>query len=108
MSKRERIKTTTKVERRKRIVTYVTVEKEIVVLGPVVGGFAAAVRRLRQDSLMTQQQLADAVGMSRTSITNIELGRQRVLLEDLWSFAKAFDLPPMRLFTLVNQHVVNQ
>jgi transcriptional regulator with XRE-family HTH domain len=34
------------------------------------------VRALRVAHNMTQQQLADAVGLSRTSITNVEAGRQ--------------------------------
>ena len=40
-------------------------------LGPTL----KAMRRMRK---MTQQQLADSVGLTRTSITNIEAGKQTV------------------------------
>ena len=50
MSRRERIKTVSKVERRKRIITYVTVEKQVVALGPVAAAFARAMRMARSDA----------------------------------------------------------
>lgn len=36
----------------------------------------ARVRRLRLERNISQAQLAEAIGMARTSITNIEVGRQ--------------------------------
>lgn len=38
---------------------------------------------------ITQTELAAVVGVSRTSITNIESGKQRVLLEDIYLIAHA-------------------
>jgi transcriptional regulator with XRE-family HTH domain len=40
-------------------------------------------RSLRTEAGMTQADLGDATGYSRTSITNIEQGRQNVTLEAL-------------------------
>ena len=105
MSRRERVKTVAKVERRKRIVTYVTVERQVVALGPVAAAFARAMRMARSDAGMTQQQVADAMGLSRTSIANIEMGRQRVYLEDVWAFAKALHTTPTKLFAAVAKRV---
>lgn len=48
--------------------------------------FGDAVRVARDRAGMTQDELAKAVGLTRTSITNIEAGRQRPLL------CQAFDL----------------
>lgn len=46
--------------------------------------------RARREKLgLTQQELAEAVGLSRTSVTNIERGRQAVLVHQLAIFAKA-------------------
>jgi transcriptional regulator with XRE-family HTH domain len=42
---------------------------------------------------LTQAQLADLVGLSRASITNIERGRQRVQLHLVYSFANALQTP---------------
>ena len=47
---------------------------------------------LRRKSNMTQQQLADAVGISRASVANIERGEQRVFLDQAVAIASLFDL----------------
>ena len=49
------------------------------------------VRALREKRHLTQEALADQVGLSRTSVTNIERGRQAVLVHQLLLFAKALD-----------------
>jgi DNA-binding XRE family transcriptional regulator len=51
----------------------------------------------RQAKGMTQQKLADAVGLTRTSIVNIEAHRQAITLPTLYSLAKALDVNPRRL-----------
>lgn len=45
----------------------------------------------------TQEELAKKVGLTRTSITNLEAGRQRVLLHDVEAFAAAFNTTPKNL-----------
>lgn len=42
--------------------------------------FGRRVRAAREASALTQQGLADALGLTRSSVANIEAGRQRVLL----------------------------
>lgn len=57
-------------------------------------------RRLRQartDADLTQQQLADKVGVSRASVANIEAGRQPFLLHVLNGFAAALEVKPCTL-----------
>ncbi|MGW1419839.1 helix-turn-helix domain-containing protein [Bradyrhizobium manausense] len=46
---------------------------------------------------MTQEELARRVQLSRASITNIEKGRQRVLLHQLIEIADALDAKPSEL-----------
>ncbi len=54
-------------------------------------GKAIAVRR---DELeLTQQALADAVGLSRASLANIETGRQKILLHYLYRIAATLKVP---------------
>lgn len=42
--------------------------------------FGRRVRAARERSSLTQQALADALGLTRSSVANIEAGRQRALL----------------------------
>lgn len=52
---------------------------------------------IRQAKRMTQEQLAKAVGLSRTSIVNIESQRQAITLETLYALGKALGVNPKRL-----------
>jgi transcriptional regulator with XRE-family HTH domain len=54
------------------------------------------IRRARADRL-TQQAVADRVGLSRAAVANIELGRQRVALHMLLRFAEALGVEPTDL-----------
>jgi transcriptional regulator with XRE-family HTH domain len=46
---------------------------------------------------MTQEQLGDRVKLSRTSIVNIEKGRQRIAAHQLCVFAEALKIAPVGL-----------
>jgi len=54
----------------------------------------AAIRDRREYLGITQDTLAARVGLSRTSITNIERGRQSILLHQFVSFCVALGLRP--------------
>lgn len=54
-------------------------------------GEAVAIRRKALH--LTQAQVAAKVGISRASIANIEAGRQKVLLHQVYLFAEALKLP---------------
>lgn len=64
---------------------------------PIPTAFGLRLARLRQDVELTQQDLAKRVGLSRTSVTNIEKGRQQVTLETLYRLAGALGKPPEEL-----------
>jgi transcriptional regulator with XRE-family HTH domain len=51
--------------------------------------FGLRIRIIREALGMSQQEMARRVKLERTSITNIEAGRQRVLLDDVVKFAAA-------------------
>lgn len=51
------------------------------------------IRAAREIRKMTQEQLGSAVKLSRTSITNIELGRQRLLVDQLAGIASMLETP---------------
>jgi putative transcriptional regulator len=58
------------------------------------------VRELRSERGWTQQQLADAVGVSRQSINSIERNRYVPSLELALTFARVFGRPTDEIFTL--------
>jgi len=51
-------------------------------------------RARREQLQLTQNEVAEAVGLSRTSVTNIESGRQALLLHQLQRFALILRLDP--------------
>jgi len=61
--------------------------------------FGQNVRRQRQrvGVKLSQDALAKRVGLSRTSVTNIEKGRQQLPLHMLYSFADALGVEPVSL-----------
>jgi transcriptional regulator with XRE-family HTH domain len=59
--------------------------------------FGVRVEHIRTALGWTQDELAKKVGLTRTSITNIESGRQRILLHDVEKFAEVFGTTPKGL-----------
>src|SRR5437879_1262354 len=53
--------------------------------------FGSRLRALREEKSVTQEELARRVDLSRTSITNIEKGRQRIMLHQVVELAEALD-----------------
>ena len=54
-------------------------------------------RKARKDAHLTQNAVAERVGLSRTSITNIEKGRQHIPIHTLMSLADAVGVHPEEL-----------
>ena len=67
--------------------------------------FGANVKRLRRERGITQQALSEVLGMTRTSITNIETGRQNVPTTGLLAIARALDCEPAELLRQVEMTV---
>jgi transcriptional regulator with XRE-family HTH domain len=63
----------------------------------VYGQFGLRVRRIREALGIDQASLAKRVGLTRTSIVNIEASRQRVLLADVEKFASALGVSEKHL-----------
>jgi transcriptional regulator with XRE-family HTH domain len=57
----------------------------------------ARVRMIRETLGLDQSELGKRVGLNRTSITNIEAGRQRLLLHNIETFARALGTSPKHL-----------
>jgi transcriptional regulator with XRE-family HTH domain len=64
---------------------------------PIYRDFGRRLRKARAKATLTQEGLAQRVGLTRTSITNIEQGNQHVGLHLLYQLAKAVGVPPVEL-----------
>ncbi len=56
--------------------------------------FGATVAAKRKEMHLTQDELSRRCGLSRTTIANIEMGRQSVKLSHVRPLATALEMPP--------------
>lgn len=61
--------------------------------------FGKRLRQFRRAAKLTQAQVAEHVGLTRTSITNIEHGRQHLMLHQLVLLASAVKVSPTQLLS---------
>ena len=59
------------------------------------------IRTARTSTGLTQRQLADRLGVERTSITNVEAGRQRIPVHMLYRFCVALEIEVIELLPSV-------
>lgn len=64
---------------------------------PVYKTIGAMIRGRRRKMELPQQTLAARLGISRATLANIETGRQRVLVHQLYAFAEVLQLKPSDL-----------
>lgn len=64
---------------------------------PTYAVLGMRIKHLREKKGMTQTDVADLVGLTRVSVTNIELGRQRMVLHDVCAFADALRVKPQTM-----------
>lgn len=55
------------------------------------------IRQIRETLGLSQDDLAKRVGLKRVSVTNIEIGRQRLLLDGVERYATALGTTPKHL-----------
>ena len=66
------------------------------------------IRTVRGEQEISQAELAEKLGISRTSIVNIEAGRQRAPLHLLWKIADALDTEVVLLVPRKQELKVNE
>jgi DNA-binding XRE family transcriptional regulator len=66
-------------------------------LDAVYRAFGNLVRLGRERRDLSQEKLGRFVGLSRTSIVNIEKGRHHLVIHQLLAFARALEMPPEAL-----------
>jgi transcriptional regulator with XRE-family HTH domain len=68
----------------------------------VYEGLGRLIRARREVLKLTQDALASRVGLTRTSITNLERGRQKIQIHTLYSIAAALEVEPALLLPPVD------
>lgn len=63
--------------------------------------FGQAIRGLRQEKTISQEAFADMCGLHRTYISDVELGKRNVSLENIEKMANALDITLPKLFERV-------
>jgi transcriptional regulator with XRE-family HTH domain len=58
----------------------------------IISKYGQAIRALRQRKDISQEQLADLCGLHRTYISDVELGKRNVSLENIDKIATALDM----------------
>lgn len=66
--------------------------------------YGKAVRVIRQDKKISQEELGDLCGLHRTYISDIELGKRNVSLENIDKIANALQVKKSELFIEVEQY----
>jgi len=64
---------------------------------PIYERIGVLIKERRNNLPITQERLAEKLGLSRASLANIETGRQRVLVHQLYAIANALQLKPTDL-----------
>ena len=63
--------------------------------------FGQTIRSLRQEKNISQEEFADMCGLHRTYISDVELGKRNVSLENIERMANALDITLPKLFERV-------
>ncbi len=68
----------------------------------VYGRIGKYVSDARERAKMTQEELAERIGMTRASISNIEHGRQKIQIHILYILADSLNISPLQLVSGTN------
>lgn len=66
--------------------------------------YGKAVRSIRQNKKISQEELANICGLHRTYISDVELGKRNVSLENIDKIAHALQMKKSEIFVEVEQY----
>ena len=66
--------------------------------------YGKAIRHIRQNKKISQEELADLCCLHRTYISDIELGKRNVSLENIEKIAKALNMTISEIFVEVERN----
>ena len=66
--------------------------------------FGQTIRNIRLDKHISQEKFADICGLHRTYVSDVELGKRNVSLENIGKMAEALDISISDLFRKVEEN----
>lgn len=70
----------------------------------ILMAFGQAIRKLRNDAGISQETFADLCDLHRTYISDVELGKRNVSLENIQKMAEALNMSISALFLEVERY----
>jgi transcriptional regulator with XRE-family HTH domain len=67
--------------------------------------FGLAMKNLRLNKNMSQEELAFSSGLHRTYISDVERGNRNISLSNIFKIAKALDVSPSRLLQEMESYI---
>lgn len=65
--------------------------------------FGKAVRQIRQEKHISQEELADMCGLHRTYLSDVELGKRNISLENIEKIAKSLSISIVDVFYIAER-----
>jgi transcriptional regulator with XRE-family HTH domain len=66
--------------------------------------FGKAIRRIRRQAGISQEELAERCGLHRTYVSDVELGKRNVSLENIERFSQSLNMSLADLFMEVDKN----
>lgn len=78
------------------------------VFGDMQKEFGIALKKLREETGISQEKFALSIGMDRTYYASVEAGKRNISLQNICKIAKGFDLPVSALFVVAGKISQNE
>lgn len=65
--------------------------------------FGLAIKKLREDTGLSQEKFALSIGMDRTYYASVEAGKRNISLQNIYKIAEGFNISVSALFVVVEK-----
>ena len=65
--------------------------------------FGLAIKKLREETGLSQEKFALSIGMDRTYYASVEAGKRNISLQNIYKIAEGFDISVSALFAVVEK-----
>lgn len=65
--------------------------------------FGLAIKKLREETGLSQEKFALSIGMDRTCYASVEAGKRNISLQNIYKIAQGFDISVSALFVVVEK-----